>query len=80
MARQNRDAVIGLLGHGHAFIAQVFEYRRRKLRPLQFLQQQYIGLASLQPRGDMVEPRTNRIDIPASDFDNYPSASNESAN
>jgi hypothetical protein len=28
----------------------------------------------------MVEPRTNRIDIPASDFDDYPSASNESAN
>ncbi len=46
MARQNRDAVIGLLGYCHAFIAQVFEDRGRKLRPLQFLQQQYIGLAT----------------------------------
>ena len=45
MAQQNRDAVIGLLGYCHAFIAQAFEHDSRKFRPLQFLQQQYIGLA-----------------------------------
>src|SRR3569833_722520 len=67
-SRQNRNSVIGLLRHRYTLIAEPLEGFGRELRPLQFLQQQYIRFANLQPCRDMGQPRANRIQIPASDL------------
>src|ERR1051325_250921 len=72
MSRENRNPVIGFLGYRYTLIAKRLEGFGRELCPLQFLQQQYIRFVGFQPRGDMGQPRANRIQIPASDLKHQP--------
>src|SRR5579872_967932 len=69
MLREDRNPVVRFLRHRYTLVAERFEGFSRKLRSLQFLQQQHIRFAHFQPRRDMGQPRANRIQVPASDFE-----------
>lgn len=66
--RDNRDAVIGFLRNGHAFVAQLLERANREFCPFQLLQQQDVRLVRVEPCGDMIESRAYRIYVPTCNF------------
>src|SRR5712692_10780235 len=69
-ARENSDAVVGLLAEDGTVIAGRLQLELRKLvvRALCFLNAEHVGLRCPQPPRDVRQTRNDRVDVPGSDF------------
>jgi hypothetical protein len=67
IARENGDAVVGLLCDSCALVSELAKCVGGELRALEFLKQEDVGRGGLEPVGDMAQTGANRIHVPASD-------------
>src|SRR5690606_32396170 len=70
LARQDRDAVVGLLAAEHAAVAEAGQHVIGELRVLElgFLQRDDVRLRGLQPLLQMRQADVEGVDVPAGDF------------
>jgi hypothetical protein len=68
-AREDGDAVVGLLGDGSGVVAEILEDGIGELGGFELLEEQDVGRVGLQPGGDVVDARSDGVDVPACDYD-----------
>lgn len=69
VTREDGDTVVGLLRDSGAVVAEVFEDIGGEVRAFELLEKKDVGLASFEPRGDVVETGADGVDVPAGDLD-----------